>query len=185
MRGDPQLGGASGGEVKSAREAERAMIRRDGHRPRNEGPSHQEPDLMTKSLLRAFFAAAGLFVSAQVCSSDLSGRWTLSVENPEHLVVATLKVEFTDKQAASCMAGEWKVVKVVSATTRDKDFFPSSDPLAYRVENNRLTIGRNELCDAYLWLQGPVGGPSVKGDYISLGLEGSSPLGYFSLARTR
>ena len=140
---------------------------------------------MTKSLLRAILIAAGLFLSNAVCSSELSGRWTLSVENPEHLVVATLKVEFTDKKASSCMDGEWKVLKVVSATTRDKDFFPTSDPLSYQIENKQLTIGRNEICDGYLWLQGALGGPSVKGDYFSLGLGRSNRLGYFSLSQSR
>jgi hypothetical protein len=140
---------------------------------------------MTKSLLRAIFIAASLFLSNAVRSTELSGRWTLSVENPQHLVVATLKVEFTDKKAESCMGGEWKVLKVVSATTRDKDFFPTSDPLSYQIENKQLTIGRNELCDAYLWLQGALGGPSVTGDYFSLGLGGSNPLGYFNLSQAR
>lgn len=140
---------------------------------------------MKKSRFRAIFIAASLFLSNAVCSSELSGRWTLSVENPEHLVVATLKVEFTDKQAISCMSGEWKVLKVVSATTRDKNFFPTSDPLSYQIENKQLTIGRNELCDAYLWLQGPLGGPSVRGDYFSLGLGRSVPLGYFNLSQAR
>jgi hypothetical protein len=140
---------------------------------------------MTKSLLSAIFISAILFLSSAVCSRELSGQWTLSVENPEHLVVATLRVEFTDNQARSCMAGEWKTLKVVAATTRDKDFFPSSDPLSYRIEDKQLTIGRNELCDAYLWLQGPLGGPSVRGDYFSLGLGGSAPLGYFSLSQAR
>lgn len=140
---------------------------------------------MTKSLLRAIFIAASFFVSNAACSSELSGRWTLSVENPEHLVVATLKVEFTDKKAASCMGGEWKVLKVVSATTRDKNFFPTADPLSYKIENKQLTMGRNELCDAYVWLQGPLGGASISGDYFSLGLGGSAPLGYFNLSQAR
>src|ERR1700754_4452384 len=90
--------------------------------------SHQEFDLMTKSLLTAIFVAASLSLSNAVCGSDLSGKWTLSVENPEHLVMSTLKVEFTDKEAVSCMGGEWKVLKGVSLTTRDKNFFAASDP---------------------------------------------------------
>lgn len=140
---------------------------------------------MMKSLLKAVLIATGLFLSHAVSSSELSGQWTLSVENPEHLVVATLKVEFTDKKAASCIGGKWKVLKLVSAKTRDKNFFPMEDPLSYQIENKQLTIGRNEVCDAYLWLQGALGGPSVKGDYFSLGLGGSSPLGYFNLSQAK
>ena len=137
---------------------------------------------MTNSLLRSACIAAGIFLSGAACSSELPGQWTVAVENPDHLVVATLKVKFTDKQARSCMAGEWKVLKVISATTRDKDFFPTSDALAYRIEDKQLTMGRNEICDAYLWLRGPLGGHTVQGDYISFGLGGGTPLGYFSMS---
>lgn len=138
-----------------------------------------------KSFLRSIFILASLFASAAACSNDFSGQWTLSVENPEHHVIATLRVEFTNEKAASCMGGEWRVLKVVSATTRDKDFFPVSDPLSYQIENKQLTIGRNEVCDAYLWLQGALGGASVRGDYFSLGPRGSTPRGYFNLSQAK
>lgn len=140
---------------------------------------------MTNLRLKTVFAAVGIFLSGAACGTELSGQWNLAVENPEHVVVASLKVEFTDKKAPSCMAGEWKVLKVVSATTRDSNFFPSSDPLSYRIENKKVTIGRNELCDAYLWLQGPLEGTSVKGDYFSFGLGGGTTRGYFRLSQTR
>ncbi|HVI56024.1 MAG TPA: hypothetical protein VM621_13355 [Luteibacter sp.] len=140
---------------------------------------------MTKSLLISIFIASTVLVSSAVCSSDLPGQWALSVENPRHRVVATLDVEFTDEQAPSCLGGEWKVVKVVSATTRDDSFFPTSDPLSYRIEDKQLTIGRNEWCDAYLLLKGPLEGPSVSGDYFAFGMGGSTPLGYFKLTQAR
>ena len=138
-----------------------------------------------KFLLRSTFFVPSLIATTEAFSSDFPGRWTLSIENPEHHVIATLKVEFTDKKASSCMSGDWKVVKVVSVTTQDKKFFPTSDPLSYRVENKQLTIGRNELCDAYLWLQGPLDGASVSGDYFSLGLGGGDSLGYFKLIQAK
>lgn len=137
------------------------------------------------SFLRSIFILASFLVANAACSTDVSGQWALSVENPEHHVVATLKVEFTNEKAASCMGGEWKVLKVISATTKDKRFFPTADPLSYRIEDSQLTIGRNGICDAYLWLQGALGGVSVKGDYFSLGLGGTTPLGYFNLEQTK
>lgn len=140
---------------------------------------------MMKSPLRVVVVAASLLVSHAACSSDLPGQWTLSVENPSHVVVATLKVEFTEEKARSCLGGDWKILKVVSATTQDEDFFPAADPLSYQIDNEQLTIGRNELCDAYLLLKGPVGEPSVRGDYFSLGLGGGTRLGYFNLIRAR
>lgn len=140
---------------------------------------------MTKPLLRSIFIVACIFASTAACSNELSGKWTLSIENPEHHVVTTLKVEFTNEHAASCMGGEWKIVKVVSTTTQDKNFFPASDPLSYRIEDGQLTIGRNEVCDAYLWLQAALGEASVRGDYFSLGLGGSSLLGYFEMSQVK
>jgi hypothetical protein len=136
---------------------------------------------MTKPLLRSIFAMACLIGSTAACCNDLSGTWTLSIENPAHRVVTTLRIKFTGERARSCMGGEWKVVKVVSKTTQDKDFFPISDPLSYHVEEGQLTIGRNEICDAYLLLQAPLSGKSVQGEYFSLGLGGENPLGHFRL----
>jgi len=137
---------------------------------------------MPKSLRKALFVAVSLFLPGVVFSTELTGTWTLSVENPDHVVLANLRVEFTEKPAKSCMSGDWKVVRVVSAKTTDKQFFPASDPLPYRIENNQLTIGRNQVCDDYLWLQGPIEGPSVSGEYFSLGLGGTAPLGRFHLS---
>ncbi|MFK2891685.1 hypothetical protein [Dyella flagellata] len=138
-----------------------------------------------KSLHRSIFILAILLASSAACSADFSGQWALSVENPEHHIVATLKVEFTNEKAASCMGGEWKVLKVISAMTKDKNFFPAADPLSYQIEGGKLTIGRNEVCDAYLWLQGALGGVSVRGDYFRLGLGGTTPLGYFDLRQAK
>jgi len=138
-----------------------------------------------KSLLQSILILVSLLASNAACSTDISGQWTLSVENTEHHIVATLKVEFTNGKAASCMGGEWKVLKVISATTKDKGFFPTADPLSYQIEDRQLTIGRNEICDAYLWLQGALGGTSVRGDYFSLGLGGTTPLGYFNLRQAK
>ena len=138
-----------------------------------------------KSLLQSILILVSLLASNAACSTDISGQWTLSVEDTEHHIVATFKVEFTNGKAASCMGGEWKVLKVISATTKDKDFFPTADPLSYQIEDRQLTIGRNEICDAYLWLQGALGGTSVRGDYFSLGLGGTTPLGYFNLRQAK
>ena len=143
------------------------------------------PILAVSVLLCGCNGAAGIrspIASGAAYGDDMSGQWMLSIENPEHHVVATLKVEFTGKKAQSCTGGEWKVLKVVSVKTQDKDFFPVSDPLSYQIEGKQLTMGRNEVCDGYLWLQGVLGEAPVKGEYFSLGLGGSAPLGYFKLS---
>lgn len=136
-------------------------------------------------LPRIALTAASLCASAATLGAELSGKWVLYVQNPEHQVITTANIVFTDKAAALCMSGKWKVVEVISTTTKDKKFFPAAEPLSYQIENGQLTIGRNEVCDAYLWLQGKLAGSTVHGSYFSLGLGGSSPRGYFKLSQTK
>jgi hypothetical protein len=123
--------------------------------------------------------------SASVSAYDLPGLWTLKVENRKHQVVATLTVKFTNENALSCMSGDWSRVDIESATTRDANFFPVAGPLSFKVENNNLTIGRTEICDAYLMLGGALNEKAIKGDYFGLGLGRASSLGFFTLTRTK
>lgn len=140
---------------------------------------------MQKFRLTCFVVALFCVSRAALCSG-LPGAWIVQVQNPKHQVVATLKVQFTDKRdTKSCMSGDWKVVRVLSITTKDKDFFPASSPLAYQIKDGQITLGRNVVCDGYLWLQGRLHGASAQGKYFSFGLGGSSPLGYFKLHRVQ
>jgi len=132
-----------------------------------------------------FTLAFTLGLSTSAWSYDMSGVWALKIENRSHHVVATLTVGFTNRKALSCMGGDWLRVNVVSVTTNDPKFYPVSDPLSFHIENNRLTIGRNEICDGYLMLSGPANDKVVKGEYYALGLGGTSPRGFFTLSRTK
>jgi len=127
--------------------------------------------------------AVAIMFATPARSHDLSGKWDLKIEDKGHHVVTLLVVEFTSRRARSCMSGDWMGVTVLSATTKDKDFFPVDAPLSFEVARNQLTIGRNEICDAYLRLSGPLSQDSVRGDYYSFGLGGSTPLGFFTLTR--
>ena len=138
--------------------------------------------ILTRKLL---ILAVTCCFSVSAWSHDLTGKWDLKIEDKNHQLVATLVVKFASQRARSCVSGDWKRVLVVSATTKDKHFFPVSDPLSFEIENDRMTIGRNEICDAYLMLSGPLSSEGVAGEYYSLGLEGSSPLGAFTLSRKR
>jgi len=113
---------------------------------------------------------------------ELSGSWTLQVENLQHKVVTTLIIHFIEDNAQSCLGGNWKQVVVDSYKTSDPEFFPVNQPLSYELEGNRLSIGRNEICDAYLQLSGELKGSTIVGEYIAFGW-GSRKLGYFSLKR--
>ena len=128
-------------------------------------------------------ATAGLTTAASF--ENLTGTWTLRVKNPEHEDVATLTIRFSNEPARSCMGGNWKRVIVQDARSTDKGFFPLSDPLSYELEGSKLTIGRNEVCDAYLHLSGGFDGTKAEGSYEVLGWGSSRPLGEFSLVRSR
>jgi len=140
--------------------------------------------VMRAAIYRLITFALALGFSAVVWSRDLAGQWDLKIEDKYHHVVAVLVIEFSKHQARSCIAGKWLRINVVSSTTEDSQFFPVSAPLSYGVENNQLTIGRNEVCDAYLWLQGALDNEIIRGEYFSFGW-GSKPLGFFALSKRK
>jgi hypothetical protein len=129
--------------------------------------------------------AVALSFAASAWAYDLTGQWDLKIENKSHHVVTSLVIEFTSQSAPSCIGGAWMRVKVVSSATEDAHFFPASDPLSFSIENNQLTIGRNEVCDGYLMLEGPFNGEATRGEYFGLGLGGTWPIGFFSLGRKK
>jgi hypothetical protein len=140
---------------------------------------------MRKFQLALFVVVLFCAPAVALCGS-LPGVWLVQVQNPKHQTVATLKVQFTDERAEnSCMGGSWNTVRVLVATTKVKNFFPVSDSLAYQVKDGQITLGRNVVCDGYLWLQGPLHDSSAQGEYFSLGLRGTSPLGHFTLHRVQ
>lgn len=126
-----------------------------------------------------------LACGASAWSQDLTGQWILTMQNRSHEPVTTLTIEFTQQKSRSCMSGNWLQLAVVSASSKDKQFFPYGDPLSYSIENNRLTIGRNGICDAYLMMSGAIGGSEIHGDYYAFGLGGSESLGYFALHKKK
>ena len=121
--------------------------------------------------------------AAQLAEHDLSGSWTLRIENLNHKVITTMTIRFSAEEANSCMAGTWKRVMFADQTSSDEHFFPLAEPLSYEVIGDHIVIGRNEVCDAYLQLDGKVGGVAASGEYVSFGLGGGKRLGYFSLTK--
>jgi hypothetical protein len=139
---------------------------------------------MRFAICRLVVLALNFGLSTVAWCSDLVGQWDLKIEDKNHNVVTVLVIEFTDYQAKSCIAGNWLQVNVISSTANDAQFFPVSDALSYSVEKNQITIGRNEICDAYLMLQGTLSDKTIQGDYFSLGWS-STPLGFFALTRRK
>ncbi len=114
---------------------------------------------------------------------DLTGSWTVRIENARHQVVTTMTIRFVDEVASSCMGGQWKRVVVTSHTSSDEKFFPVTEPLSYELTNDDIVIGRNEVCDAYLHLEGKIGGDAARGEYIGFGLGGGKRRGFFSMTK--
>jgi hypothetical protein len=104
--------------------------------------------------------------------------WTLTIQNKDHQTIGVLTVRFTREKADSCIVGDWKRVVVEAFESSGEPAFPGREPLSYTVDGGWLTIGRNEVCDAYLMLGGELTADGLTGEYYSLGLAGSRPLGY-------
>jgi len=144
--------------------------------------------------LRRLFLAAALILSPLTPSlaSDLSGRWRLDIQNSKHAVVATLTVRFTNEPAFSCLAiyshktqekVQWHRLEVESQTSRDSNFFPAADPLAFTLDEGTLTMGRVEVCDGYELLEGLLASRPMAGRYFRLGLGGKRDRGFFKLIK--
>jgi hypothetical protein len=104
--------------------------------------------------------------------------WKFTIQNLERRTIGVLTVRFTGEKAESCMSGDWKRVVVVEFESTGEPGFPGHEPLAYTVDGGSLIVGRNEICDAYVWLSGDLKADGLTGDYFSLGLGGRRPRGY-------
>jgi hypothetical protein len=140
----------------------------------------------------SIFSANKLIAGALLCclmpigqAQELDKPWQLQVMDLEHRVKIEATIRFTDEKARSCMGGDWKRIVVDAGTARDENFFPLHEPLAYKLEHGRLTLGRTVLCDGYLFMSGKLEEPAVQGDYYALGLGGGKNLGFFSLKKVR
>ena len=110
--------------------------------------------------------------------SALRVPWTFTIQNRDHQTIGALTVRFTDEKADSCIAGDWKRVVVIAFESSGEPAFPGREPLSYAVDGDWLTIGRNEVCDAYRMLGGELTAAGLTGEYYSLGLSGERHLGY-------
>jgi len=115
-------------------------------------------------------------------SQDLSAAWQLRVSDMDSQVKAEATIRFSNQTATSCMAGNWKRVLVESTAVHAEGFFPLAGPLAYKLENGTVTLGRTEVCDGYLFLVGELEGDTIEGSYDALGW-GTKKLGSFSLQK--
>jgi len=125
-----------------------------------------------------------LFISSANAEipNQLQGKWVLQIMDLQHKVIATLSIRFTDKKAESCLGGNWLQVLVDDRKTSDENFFPINDSLSYELNANKLSIGRNEICDAYLQLKGELTNSNASGEFVSFGW-GSEQIGFFTLSR--
>ncbi len=130
--------------------------------------------------LLALFVALGAGCTSTSQSTKLRGPWDLQIMSMDQKVVTTLTISLTNQDASSCLSGgNWKAVKINAHRTEDEAFFPVNDPLAYKLDGDKLTIGRVNVCDGYLMLEGELAGNQVQGDYYTFGIGGGTSLGHF------
>jgi hypothetical protein len=118
----------------------------------------------------------------------LIGTWSLDVNNLNNRLITTLEIKFTADKAKSCLGGSWRKIEVISSTPEKNSFYPDSSmilnqELSYKLDNAVLTIGRNNICDAYKHLTGELKEYQAIGKYIGFGWE-RKELGTFKLHRT-
>ncbi|CAN5343357.1 hypothetical protein BH10PSE17_BH10PSE17_19540 [soil metagenome] len=131
------------------------------------------------------FAIAAVSCTPAAARDDLAGTWTLRIRNLDQREVVSLTVRFADAKVDSCMGDDWKRVVVQKVGSADEHFFPAQQPLSYRTSGSELVIGRTEVCDSYLLLEGKRRGDSVGGDYVGFGKGGKPRKGDFTLERDR
>ena len=90
--------------------------------------------------------------------AQVSGtRWQLRVMDSNHRLKAEGTIRLTEEpETKSCMTGHWKIAVVETKTVSDQKFFPLTEPLAYDIENDNITIGRTRTCHDYAFLSGEI-----------------------------
>lgn len=105
--------------------------------------------------------------------------WAVLVFGPDHKLVGSMVIRVTNAPADSCIAGTWNRVDVLRYQSDDPRFL-AKRPLSYALDGDALTLGANEICDAYLHLHGTLANEAATGDYESKGLRGPNYLGSFA-----
>lgn len=129
-------------------------------------------------------ASMFLLCLARAAHSQVAdSTWQLIVEDLDHRVKAKATIRFTNEVATeSCMGGNWKRA-IFDAKAGDEKFFPLSEPLAYQLDKGLLTLGRVNICDGYLFLDGKFAEEKIIGEFNSVSIGYSKALGKFSLDR--
>ena len=145
---------------------------------------------MLTAILRKF--CAGIATACLMATShaqELDSLWQLRVMDLQQKLRVEVKIRLTNQaETGSCMGGHWKRVLISEKTLNDEKFFPLTDPLAYEIEQGRITLGRITMCDNYLLLAGKLNNKTIRGGYHGPGpkfLGPSQQLGYFSLTKIR
>ncbi len=137
--------------------------------------------MRTFILLLSIFSSHIAFAQNETIEdSNLNQNWVVSISNLEGEIVTKMKVRFSDRKAKSCLGGQWKELELISYETSDENFFPVEAALSYERKDDQLIIGSNEICDAYMHLDGKTDQISGHGDFIRFGW-GTKTLGHFFL----
>lgn len=117
-------------------------------------------------------------------AQEIDSRWRLRMMDSKENVKVEATIRFLEEPATeSCMAGTWKRVIVEEKLAYDEKFFPLAEPLAYRLKDGELTLGRTAVCDRYLFMYGRSDVSTIRGSYGTVNISGSQKLGSFTLKR--
>ncbi|MTW10144.1 hypothetical protein GM658_05970 [Pseudoduganella eburnea] len=119
-------------------------------------------------------------------AQEVGSLWQLHVQDLKRVTKVEATIRFAnDADAESCMAGKWSKIVVEATAVKDEKFFPLAEPLAYKVNQGEVTLGRTQVCDGYLFLSGKSDASDIQGAFNAVSIMGIQRLGYFSLKRVR
>lgn len=121
------------------------------------------------------------FSLAPAAAQEVNSSWRLRLMDLERASKAEATLQFTDQEAHACMRGKWKRVEVVADEGSDTQFFPLTEPLAYKVDHGVLTIGRTTVCRRYPLLTAISTERDIHGTYQFVTVGRSKKLGLFTL----
>ena len=133
--------------------------------------------------------ATGLYLALLAVTGraqEIGSRWLLQVQDLTLETKVEVIIRFLNIPAIkSCLTGEWREIVTEIKITQDEKFFPLSDPLTYKFNGDRVSLGRTNVCDWYLLLSGKSDAASIQGEFNDVGIRGGKKLGYFYLTRVR
>jgi len=104
--------------------------------------------------------------------------WTLILVDQHETIIRSMTVRFTEKEAKTCIGGEWKVLEVLAERPPRRSAFLGRP--AYWTKGSAMMIDLTaNICDAYTPLRGRLTSNGVTGEHGTEHMFGGEVIGTF------